>query len=83
MLYTKYAAWSYEQEIRVWANRGEAENGIYFVPIDQALMMLGEVILGARCSLDLPTVTDVVETYSPPVRIIKGRRSWLMLLYRV
>jgi hypothetical protein len=77
MLYTKYSAWAYEEEVRIWVNRGDPyDDGISYAPINNEDISLREVILGARCSAERSLIEEAIKGYEPPVRIIKARLSW-------
>lgn len=76
MLYTKYDAWSYEQEARIWVNRMEADDGLYFAEIDDKDLTLCQVILGARCNVERSVIEEATKTYKTPVEILKARLSW-------
>jgi hypothetical protein len=62
--WTKYIGWSYEQEIRLWGSRAEAdpETGLYFVDFGPALQ-LKEVIVGAKCRVTKQEIESALEGY--------------------
>jgi hypothetical protein len=49
-IFTKYANWSYEREIRCCSTLEDKSNGLYFMDFGESLNLV-EVIAGARCSL--------------------------------
>lgn len=46
---TKDVAWSYEDEVRIWCSLDSPEDGLFFEPFNERLV-LREVIMGVRCS---------------------------------
>ena len=76
LIWAKYDAWSYEQEVRATGRRinmyEEGEN--CFVAFGEHLK-LREVILGARFSEDREVIEEALGDYSEHVAIIKAVRS--------
>ena len=71
---TKHAAWSYEEEVRIWCELGEPEGGLYFEEFDERFA-LREVIMGVRCSPDeIAEFADLVRTVSD-VQLIEAALS--------
>ena len=75
LLFTKFAGWEYEDEVRKYARRDEEENGIYFADFDENLN-LREVIVGHRCCVERSEILAALTSYSKPVDIIKARLSY-------
>lgn len=74
MLYTKFDAWSYEKEVRVWATARERKNGMAFVDLGPQLE-LRQVILGAACADSARAISQLTASFDPPVEVIRARRS--------
>jgi hypothetical protein len=74
-IFTKYINWSYEKEIRVWAEIKEEEGGLFYKPFDRQLKLV-EVIAGARCNLRRSQIVDVLGGLATQVRIIKARAGF-------
>jgi len=72
MLFTKYSNWEYEQEIRMWAQLKDRENGLYFYDFDETLRLVA-VIVGARCTLSRSDLTAALGTSAKGVRLTKAR----------
>jgi hypothetical protein len=75
MLFTKFDHWRYEQEIRMWAALNENGDGIFYAHFGKELG-LKKVIAGARCSLSLPEINQVLGSLAEQVIIIKGRAGF-------
>jgi hypothetical protein len=76
MLDTKFDGWSYEEEVRVFANQdgSNTENGIEFYPFS-ADFALREVILGEKCPLSFADFRASVPSMDSSVRVIRARRA--------
>jgi hypothetical protein len=76
MLDTKFDGWSYEEEVRVFANQdgSNTENGIEFYPFS-ADFALREVILGEKCPLPIAQFRASVPSMDSLVRVIRARRA--------
>jgi len=75
LLFTKFAGWAYEDEIRVYTNRDEQEGGLYFARFNEGLA-LREVIVGHRCCVERGEIMAALTSYSAPVDVIKVRLSY-------
>ena len=76
MLFTKYSNWKYEQEIRMWAQLKDPEDGLYFYDFDETLRLVA-VIVGARCTLSRSDLTEALGTLAKDVTLIKARPGFL------
>jgi hypothetical protein len=76
MLNTKFEGWSYEEEVRVFANQdgSNTENGIEFYPFS-ADFALREVILGEKCPLSIAQFRASVPSMDASVSVIRARRA--------
>lgn len=74
MLFTKYAHWQYEEEMRVWANLEEKSGDHYFKEFDDDLQ-LKEVIVGAGNVVSQRRVLQSLGSQDG-VRIIKARLAF-------
>lgn len=75
MLFTKYSGWSYEKEVRVYAQRNDEENGSYFADFGK-IFKLRQVIVGHRCCVERGEVSAALGSYRDPVAILKARLSF-------
>jgi hypothetical protein len=75
ILFTKFAGWEYEGEVRVYATRDEEENGLYFADFNESLT-LRKVIVGHRCCIERGEVLAALTSYPEPVDICKARLSY-------
>lgn len=71
MLFTKFSNWSYEQEIRIWTDLSESEDGLYYKEFDETLV-LKEVIVGARSTVPREAVLRATGRDSN-IELIKAR----------
>jgi Protein of unknown function (DUF2971) len=73
VLLTKYQDWAYEHEWRVFAPLKERDkNGKFYVDFGPH-MMLGTVILGARCIASIPDMVKLLGKVEQPVKFWKAR----------
>jgi hypothetical protein len=73
LLATKFEHWRYEDEIRIYASIAEKdESGFAFVPFTENLI-LTDVVLGVRCSVERTQIEEMVRDWRPPVRVVKAR----------
>lgn len=72
ILFTKYSNWQYEQEIRVFLDLNDQENGLYFREFDASLSLLA-VIAGARCSVTKQEIEEALGSGTDNVELIKAR----------
>jgi hypothetical protein len=75
MLFTKFAGWEYEDEVRVYAKRDEEDNGLYFADFSGKLK-LREVIVGHRCCVERNRIVAALGACSESVEITKARLSY-------
>jgi hypothetical protein len=75
LIFTKYANWQYEQELRIWAALNTCDNGLYFADFGPTLK-LEKVIAGARCSLSERQVEAAIGPLSEDVIIMKARAGF-------
>jgi hypothetical protein len=75
MLFTKYKNWEYEQEVRIWAQLNDADEGNYFADFDENLV-LREVIAGARCPLSRTAIVDALGAAAKNVKLVKARAGF-------
>jgi hypothetical protein len=74
-LFTKFAHWAYESEIRVWVPLQNEEKGLHYLEFDEKLH-LAEVIIGARCTLTRAAIAQALGTLAGEVKIIKARAAY-------
>jgi hypothetical protein len=74
LLWTKFAGWRYEDEVRAFMTREEPENQRYFIHFDDRLK-LREIIVGHRCGVERGEISAAMASYLEPVPIIKARLS--------
>ncbi len=74
-LFTKFAHWIYEEEIRVWGHLGSEENGLHFVPFKED-MRLTEVIIGQRSPLSRVDVENALGSLMSEVKIKRARAAY-------
>ena len=76
MIFTKYADWQYEGEIRVWANLGQKSGDYYFHEFDDDLR-LKEVIVGAANPASGRRILQALGgSHQDDVRILKARLAY-------
>ena len=79
LMTTKYSEWSYEREWRLIRPFREAiagADGKHFLPFDDQLLVLREVIIGHRCSWMLRDAAAAVGHATKEVRLKKIRPSF-------
>jgi hypothetical protein len=74
-LFTKFAHWIYEEEIRVWGHLGSEEHGLHFVPFKED-MRLTEVIMGQRSPLFKANVEKALGSLKTEVKIKRARAAY-------
>ncbi len=74
LLRTKFAAWSYEKERRLFVDLDAttAESGACFVDFSDDLRLV-EVVLGARCAVPLDRIQTLVSALSLEAVVMKAR----------
>lgn len=78
LMRSKYNAWSYENEIRMFVGLNDAErdeNGLFFYGFGPDLM-LREVILGPRCDVSASDVAVATRQNAGNVRVLKARLAF-------
>ena len=75
ILFTKYEHWAYEQEIRVWAPLQNEEDGLHYLEFDEKLKLV-EVIIGAKSSDAVTSITRAIPDLAGQVKISKARASY-------
>jgi hypothetical protein len=75
LIFTKYANWHYEEELRIWAALNESEGGLYFADFGPSLV-LKRVIAGARCTLPLQEIEEATEPLAAGVHFSKARAGF-------
>lgn len=77
LMRSKYKAWSYENEIRMFVGLDEAEkdSGMFFYPFGSELM-LREVILGPRCTVPIFKVRATLANGAASIHVIKTRLAF-------
>lgn len=75
MLFTKYANWAYEEEIRVFAELNDQENRLYFREFDETFYPVC-VIAGARCELAKSEIEKALGDLAATVRLVKARAGF-------
>jgi len=72
--YTKFDGWKYEDEVRRFVDLRtlKPQGGLYFLPFSDELVPR-EVILGSRSALPIETVREFVQSFSPPIRVMRSR----------
>lgn len=70
-VFTKFANWAYEKEIRICTTLTDKSEGLYFKEFGEGLKLV-EVIAGARCNL---TRNEILEAVRPlnNIKLIKAR----------
>ena len=74
LLFTKFAHWRYEGEVRVWASIEERSAGLFFYPFGEGLR-LAEVICGGNCSISCMKVARLLLAGFEGVRLKQVRRA--------
>jgi hypothetical protein len=75
MLFTKYAYWKYEQEVRMWARLNDKEEDFYFAPFGDELR-LTKVIAGTRWELPKYEIVKALGPLVEDVILIKARAGF-------
>lgn len=75
LLYTKFAHWSYEDEYRFYISLTDQENGLYFVPFSDELM-LKQVIVGSESAVTRAEVSMALGTLANEVEQFKARPAF-------
>lgn len=75
LLFTKYANWAYEEEIRIWAALNEKEDDLYFSKFGDHLRLF-KVIAGARCLIPEKVIKETLGTSADEMTLIKARAGF-------
>lgn len=75
MLFTKFSHWSYEREVRMWAELTDREGDHYFREFDDTIQLVG-VVVGARSRLLKSNVMHILGPLSARVKLIKARAGF-------
>jgi len=75
LLSTKFKAWEYEDEVRIFPYLKTEEAGNYFQEFSESFV-LREVILGARCNETISEVRDILQSYKHEVTLIQSRLAF-------
>jgi hypothetical protein len=75
LLFTKYASWKYEQEIRIWAQLNTEDNGLYFGDFGEVLKLV-KVIAGARCDVHESEIVQALGLNIRDVQVVKARAGF-------
>jgi hypothetical protein len=76
MLFTKFDAWSYENELRMFiAQKEEQKQGaFYFAEFDEQIQ-LRSIVLGARCTTPAKHIEMATAGYSPAITVVRAALS--------
>ena len=72
ILFTKYNSWQYEQEVRIYAELKDQEDGLYFKEFDKKLRPF-IVIAGAKCTIQEDAIKHALGPLAAQVDVIKAR----------
>ena len=75
MLSTKFKHWEYEQEVRIWVQLSDEEDGLYYYDFDQRLRLV-EVIAGANCTVPRTAITRALGIDAEKISIVKARAGF-------
>jgi hypothetical protein len=75
LLFIKYSNWAYEQEVRIWIQLPQPENGLYFCDFDETIQ-LKEVIVGAKCGLSRNDLIQALGPLANSVTLTKARAGF-------
>ena len=74
-IFTKFAHWIYEREIRIWSCLVNEEAGLYFVPFGED-MRLAEVIVGQKSSISRAAIVGALGGSADEVNIFRVRAAY-------
>ncbi|TAM80880.1 MAG: DUF2971 domain-containing protein [Acidobacteria bacterium] len=74
LLLTKFRAWDYEDEIRVFVSLEKRDCNFYFYDFGKEIHP-NIVIAGSRCTVPKGEIKAAVTGYSPPIRIVEAMLS--------
>ena len=75
MLSTKFSNWEYEQEVRIWVDLTDEEDGLYFKDFDDSLK-LTEVIVGHGCTVPRSAIVRAIVPLATEINLIKARAGF-------
>lgn len=77
LLCSKYKAWEYEMEYRVFVSLEDKqqESGLFFEKFSEQIR-LDEVIIGPRCDVNIDDVRGLLKSYSDIVHVKKARLAF-------
>lgn len=77
LLASKYKAWEYEREFRVFASlvKKQRDGGVFFEDFSEHIQ-LKEVILGSRCETKISDVKNLLKSYDDIVYVKKARLAF-------
>ena len=77
VLCSKYKAWEYEKEYRVFVSLTEKqqENGLFFEEFSEQIRLV-EVIIGPRCETRIDDINDLLKSYADVVHVKKARLAF-------
>lgn len=76
ILTTKFRDWAYEREYRLFAELKDRDpNGLYYLEFGPAIV-LREVIIGSRCSLDVNAIGGEIKDPPQSVEVFKVRPAF-------
>jgi len=74
ILLTKFQAWNYEDEVRIFIERENQDGHYYFYHFDKNIR-LTQVIAGLRCAVPRNAIEEKLRSYPEHIEIIKARLS--------
>jgi hypothetical protein len=74
ILLTKFRAWNYEDEVRVFLRRANQDGDYYFYLFDENIR-LTQVIAGLRCDVPSNTIEEKLRSYPEHIEIVKAKLS--------
>ena len=75
MVFTKYAHWQYEDEVRIWATLNEKSGRYFFKDFDDGLRLV-VVICGAASHVSERKILQALGAKRNDVRILKARLAF-------
>jgi len=74
MLLTKFQAWDYEDEVRVFLKLANQDGDYYFCLFDENIR-LTQVIVGLRCTVPRNTIEEKLRDYPDHIEIVPAKLS--------
>jgi hypothetical protein len=75
MLFTKFSNWEYEQEVRIWVDLTDEEDGLHFKDFDDKLKLV-EIIVGHGCTVPRSAIIRAIAPLTTEVNLIKARAGF-------